>query len=85
MQLTHGELLTHLSQRLRMTYCHLILFFGFGPSFHLCLVSRKSDIVSLDTGISIKLGNQRTNGPVALLRPFVLSKFMVTFLKNETV
>ena len=29
--------------------------------------------------------NQRTNGPVAHLRLFVLSKFMVTILKTETV
>ena len=28
--------------------------------------------------------NQRTNGPVAHLRLFILSKLMVTFLKNET-
>ena len=47
-----------------------------------CGVWSGSTLIALNTGFFIKQGIQRTNSPVAHLRLFVLSKLMVTFLKN---
>ena len=60
---------------------HLIVYlFAKFPQPH----SMKIVALSRNQDMSEKSLNQRTNGPVAHLRLFALSKLMVTFLKNET-